>query len=337
MSTLEKICRLPWYCEMFTARHVKSVISFSGSDWYKICTNLKKEYKDLDLTQQVSSRAYLEAFKDKPRTDNSEVLQFCRDYAEISKELIEKGKLDKYTQLRWFLQGLPLSIQSNLFNHYNIDLEGDAIPNFESILQKAYSLIETRKKMAELGTTDVKNDRMSDLVDRSAKKTQLGHPFSGPSTFLDLIFQISIIPTARLVASTPSQNNKKIDNFTDMMQNLALLVCTLQEDIGPSSIVAQPGPQPPKLSSELHMRTDYQGADPKKDWPEGTNKCMYCWSTNYYLKHYCQVFQDDLNSNRIHLGNKGKVCLGPYSSGTRPVFIRQEKSGRKSVAEAKKL
>ena len=126
MSTSEKIRRLPWYCEIFTARHVRSVIGFSGLDWIKICTSLKKEYKDRDIAQQISSRAYLEAFKDNHRTENAEVLQFCRDYSEISKELLGKGKLDKYTQLRWFLQGLPSSIQSKLINHYNIDLDGEA-------------------------------------------------------------------------------------------------------------------------------------------------------------------------------------------------------------------
>ena len=29
MSISEKICRLTWYCGMFTARHVRSVIGFS--------------------------------------------------------------------------------------------------------------------------------------------------------------------------------------------------------------------------------------------------------------------------------------------------------------------
>ena len=82
---------------MFTACHVRSVIGFSGLDWTKICTNLKKEYKDRDIAQQISFRAYLKVFKDKPRTKNAEVLQFCRNYSEISKELLEKGKLDKYT------------------------------------------------------------------------------------------------------------------------------------------------------------------------------------------------------------------------------------------------
>ena len=170
---------------MFTARHVRSVIRFSGLDWIKICESLKKEYKDRDIAQQISSRTYLEAFKDKPRTENAEVLQFCHEYSEISKELLVKGKLDKYTQLRWFLQGLSSFIQSKLINQYNIDLEGDALSDFEEILKKACSLIETRKKMAELGTTDTKNDRISDLVDRHSKNDHLDNLFSDPFKLSD--------------------------------------------------------------------------------------------------------------------------------------------------------
>lgn len=64
-----------------------------------------------------------------------------------------------------------LSIQSNLFNYYNINLKKDAIPNFKSILQKAYNFIKTRKKIAELSIINVKNNKISNLVDRSTKKT----------------------------------------------------------------------------------------------------------------------------------------------------------------------
>lgn len=42
--------------------------------------------------------------------------------------------------------------------------------------------------MAKLSTTDVKNNKMSDLVYRSAKKTQLGYLFSSPFVLLDLVF-----------------------------------------------------------------------------------------------------------------------------------------------------
>lgn len=311
-----KIRRLFWYCEMLTARHVRSVIGFFGPDWTKICANLKKEYKDRDgISQKISSRIYSEVFKRKPRIENAELLQFCRDYSEISKELLEKGKLDKYTQLRWFLQGFPSSIQSKLINHYNIDLDGDALPDFAKILKKAYGLNQTRKRMAELGTTDIKNDRISDLVDWHAKNDQLEHPFSGSSKLSNSTFQVPVVTAPPLISTSSSQNEKKIEHLKDMMQSLALLVRTLQNNSAAPPILSQPRAQPANTSSESQMRTNYQEEDAGKTRPEGATKCMYCWETNHYLKRHCQVFQDDLNSSQIHLGDKGKVCLGPYKPG----------------------
>lgn len=232
ISLAEKIRRSPLYCEMFTARHVKSVIGFSGSDWAKISKELKKEYKDQDLAQQVSSRAYLEAFKDKPRAENSEVLQFCRQFSEISRDLVGKGKLDTYTQVQWFLQGLPSPIQSELFNRYNLDLDGEKAFDFEDILKKAYTFIESRRQIVDLATTNIKNDGMSDLVDKSAKKSHLKQPFSGPSALSDSVFQVPVIPSAPVVTTTPSQNDKKIEDLTDMMRTLALSIRTLQASAG---------------------------------------------------------------------------------------------------------
>lgn len=139
---------------------------------------------------------------------------------------MEKGKLDKFTQLRWFFQDFPSLVQSNLFNHYNFNPDGEAVPDFKSILKKAYSLIETRKKMIELGTTNIKNDRMSYLIDQSAKKTQLDHPFSGLSALSDSIFQTPFIPPIPLATTNSNSNDIKIDSLTGMMRSLALLVCT---------------------------------------------------------------------------------------------------------------
>ena len=275
MSTFEKICRLPWYCRIFTARNVRSVIIFSGLDWIKICASLKKKYKDRDIAKQISSFAYLESFKDKLRTENAEILQFCRDYSEISKELLSKGKLDKYTQLRWFLQGLRSSIKSKLINQYDIDLGRDAVPDFGEILKKAYSLIETRKKMVELGTTDTKNGRISDLVDRYSKNDELDNPLSGPSKLSDFLFQASIVSTAPFILATPSQNDQKIDHFTDMMQSLTFSVRTLQGNADSSAIIFQPRAQTANTSSESRIRTDYRGDGANKTLPEGDTKCMY--------------------------------------------------------------
>lgn len=119
------------------------------------------------------------------------------------------------------------SIQSKLINHNDIDLDGDDLPDFAEILKKAYSLIETQKRMSELGTTDNKNDCISDLVDWYAKNDQLKHPFSSRSRFSDSVFQVPVMFAPPVISASSSQNEKKIDNLTDMMQCLALSVRTL--------------------------------------------------------------------------------------------------------------
>ncbi len=94
--------------------------------------------------------------------------------------------------------------------------------------------------MAELGTTDNKNDCISDLVDWQVKNNQLEQPFSGPSKLSDSIFQVSVIFTPPLILASLSQNEKKIDHLTDIMQRLTLSVRTLQGNSGVPSNCSQP-------------------------------------------------------------------------------------------------
>ncbi len=143
-------------------------------------------------------------------------------------------------------------------------------------MKKAYSLIETRKKIAELGTTDTWNNRISDLVDRHSKNDQLDNPFSGPSKLSDSVFQVLIVSTAPLISGTPSQNDEKIDHLTDMMQSLAFSVCTLQNNAGSPPIDSPLRPQLANTSSESRTRTDYRGGGANRTRPNRVTKCMYC-------------------------------------------------------------
>ena len=53
--------------------------------------------------------------------------------------------------------------------------------------------------MVELGTTDIKNDHISDLVNWHAKIDQVEHLFSGISKFSDFPFQVSVVSTLPLI------------------------------------------------------------------------------------------------------------------------------------------
>ena len=130
--------------------------------------------------------------------------------------------------------------------------------------------------------------------------------------------------------------DKKIDHLTEMMKDLALSVCTLQNNISPST-TKNIQSQPPPISSTNLLQPNNSAFSSQSDWPEGVTKCSYCCAPDHYLKRHCQVFQDDLNSNQIHMKDNQKICLEPYTPGARHVFIRQRKPGPESIANAKKL
>lgn len=85
------------------------------------------------------------------------------------------------------------------------------------------------------------------------------------------------------------------------------------------------------------MRTNYQKDGANKTRPERATKYIYYWKTDHYLKQHYHVFEHNLNSNQIHLGDESKVYLEAYKLGVRSVYIRQKKPGCKLVANVKKL
>lgn len=137
----------------------------------------------------------------------------------------------------------------------------ETVLDFKSVFKKTYGPIKTGKKIIEFGTTNIKNDKMSDLIDRFAKKTQLDYLFSSLATFSNSVFQALVMPWILLVTTYPTSSNKKIDNFTDMIQSLSLLVCILERNISAFSVTLWLKSQLANTSSEFHMQTDHQETD----------------------------------------------------------------------------
>ena len=169
----EKIKWLSGYCEIFTRKYVETLISSSGTSWAALQKVLWEKYKDQDLNQQMNSRRFLETSKDKSRANNSDVLQYCRQFSAISQNLVAKGKLDSFTQSRWFLQGLPSTIQTEMFYRYELDPDDDLHMDFADLLKKALGLLGAKKKLVDLVRTDKKSDQIEDLVDKCEKKTRI--------------------------------------------------------------------------------------------------------------------------------------------------------------------
>ena len=194
-----------------------------------------------------------------------------------------------------------------------------------------------KKKLVDLVWIDKKSDRIEDLVDKCEKKTRISSAANYSIPLPESAFQPPLATPIYSVHSSIADLwlvYRKIEQLTEMMQGLALFVRTLPSRAGISgenlrAAIASVIPGFSQLSGPTTIQ--------RPDWPEGVTKCSYCWAPDHYLKRHCTVFQEDLDSNRIHLGDDKKVCVGPYTPGARPVNMRREKPGRESVADAEKL
>lgn len=69
----------------------------------------------------------------------------------------------------------------------------------------------------------------------------------------------------------------------------------------------------------------------------GINKYLYCWSWKHYFKHNYPAFQEDFNNSCIYLNKNKKVYLGTYLPNIKLIYMRQEKSRKDCIVDAKKL
>ena len=98
----------------------------------------------------MNSREFLEALKKKSRSKNDDLLHYCQLFASISRDLVLRRRLDRYTQCQWFLQGLPERVVMEIFYRYDIDLDDDDDLDFGDLLEKALVLANIQDKDTDL-------------------------------------------------------------------------------------------------------------------------------------------------------------------------------------------
>ena len=120
LSDEEKMRRLPRYCDMRIGQSIETIREWRDRDWKQFRTPLCEEYESADQAQTYHSWEFLETFKDRTRGKEEDLRRFCRQYAQISEELVRRNRLDNYTRILWFVQGLLGFIRLELFLHSGV-------------------------------------------------------------------------------------------------------------------------------------------------------------------------------------------------------------------------
>lgn len=92
----------------------------------------------------MNSRRFLETYEAKSRADTSDVPQNCKQFSAISQNLVAKGKLDSFTQSRWFFwdYNLLYRLKSSIYL-YELD------PDLGFVGERLNKLSKRTKKSAK--------------------------------------------------------------------------------------------------------------------------------------------------------------------------------------------
>lgn len=171
LSDAEKMRRLPRYCDMRIGLLIETIQEWRERNWEKFREELREEYESEDQAQTYYSREFLETFKDRTCSEDEDLRQFCRQYAQISGELSKRSQLDNYTRILWFVQGLPAFVRAKLFFRSGLDLDDPATMNFDALLEEALQIAKGSWSLRRL-TNPFNLERLSHLADLCDSKSR---------------------------------------------------------------------------------------------------------------------------------------------------------------------
>ncbi len=166
LNTGDTLSRLPRYCELMIGDHIRTIEKWINSDWDTLKEALLEEYRKEDSYQQKMSRKYLEALKNKGCKMVDELRVYCCQYYSISVYLVEKGTLEKYIQVVWFLEGLPDAIRIKVIRKHGVDLKKLDMLKFKTFLKSVTSYYAAEQTAQEFSRTTGDGEvNLDDLVD----------------------------------------------------------------------------------------------------------------------------------------------------------------------------
>jgi gag-polyprotein putative aspartyl protease len=167
LDVQEKIQRLPDYCELTIGQYIRTIPEWVSRDWDGLKKELLSEFRQDDTYQQMMSRKYLEALKDKGCKGMEDLRLYCRQYSSVSEHLVDESILDRYTQGCWFLEGLPTAVRRKLIRKQNVDINKPKTIDFKELFKAAIELSESERTEEYFNSSKLVQSKasLSELVD----------------------------------------------------------------------------------------------------------------------------------------------------------------------------
>jgi hypothetical protein len=164
VSDEDRLARLPRYCIQPVAETIRSLKEWKTKDYAALKKALLSEYRDDDTRQLLYSVPFLESYKNILRTEDDDILDYCRQFDRIAQHCIGKGVLAEYTARVWFIHGLPLPTASRLIRKFAIDTEDPTTVDYQQQLEHVKKQAMSDKAVQRVNATRNPSQKQTEAV-----------------------------------------------------------------------------------------------------------------------------------------------------------------------------
>lgn len=227
VTIVNKIQRLPRYCDMLIENSIEGLPKYKERKWSELRKLLLRDYKASDFIQNINSKTFLKAYKNKVRTGDEDFKNYCRKFQFISSTFIARGKLNKYTQFQWFIQGIPIAITEKLFFKKGVTLNENNMKEFDILIIRTMQYIENKRRLTKMLRVDKDTSlRYSVMTDQFDKRVQL--------SFHNDVNGVLKPSIASVQTTVTHESDKTMTAMTEKLDAL-ILAMSAQRDVAPTT------------------------------------------------------------------------------------------------------
>jgi hypothetical protein len=211
----EKLTRLPRYCTQPIAETIKSLKEWTDRNYQALKKALLAEYWKDDTHQLLYSVSFLESYKNIPRTEKDDILDYCRKFNMIAQRCMTKGVLSIFTAGVWFIHGLPPSLANKLIRDLAIDTEDPATVKYQTELEHIMKQAASDKTIQRMNAARASSQLSTEVVGQIAGQLEPTVSRMKEQRFMEPVVR----PVEPNSASVP---NAAIDQLTKTFEKLSI-------------------------------------------------------------------------------------------------------------------
>ena len=294
---------------------MKNIPEWITTEWKELKAELLTEFKSRDVIQQMHSRQYLKAFKNRIRGEKEDLRTYVRRFTAISTALINKNQLEAYTQGIWFLEGLPEKVREKLIRKEGVTVDSPDSVKFAGLAKAALKIYDTELTVREFAYSESRQCALSSLVDRH-KKENLGKADSGKREF---VLAPPVVPEVK------KEKNLGVEELTKAFEKIALSLSTAAR-----TSFSPPGGENRGNGGQGAGRGYSTAGVSGLGQVQDERKCYYC-REDRHIRPRCEKLKEDEAAGRCHLNSENQICFRRPGPAARRAFLYRDRTQREQV------